>query len=265
MVLIGSVLAVGAASMAATRAIRTIAARVSTASVSSEAAGLHNRGDRPRQRRPGDDRDVEARRLHRVRLREQLVGHDHGNQAREAAERQRPRDPGHEGDRRDRPVRCIAREQDDADQARGGQHLVQDHRLAAPVARPVEPRSQHRAGDQAGQGDGRDRRAGQRGAARAVQDQQDHADREHLVGEARQRGRRVEEGIAGVAAQPSHVAVGHRLIVAATGETGSADQTRDGASSGTRHRHRDGSPRRAAGAARLDDRLPRPAARRRSE
>ena len=34
-------LAVGAASIAATRAIRTIAARVSTASVSSEAAGLH--------------------------------------------------------------------------------------------------------------------------------------------------------------------------------------------------------------------------------
>ena len=91
--------------------------------------------------------------------------------------------------------------------------------------RAVEPGAQQRAGDEARQRDRRDGRAGQRGAARAVQDQQHHADREHLVGEAGDRRRRVEERIAGMAPQPAQVAVGHRLIVSQASSAPGRDAT----------------------------------------
>ena len=164
--------------------------------------GSATRRDRAGQRRAADHREVEARRLERVCLREQLVRHDHRDQAREAAERQRPGDPAPRAPpaapsswarcppAARSPTRSMAR-----------QHLVQDHRRR----RRLRLRSSHAPSSgpdtMLGSVTAATVSARQRRAAGAVEDEQHDADREHLVGEAGDRRGRLEERVAGLAAQ----------------------------------------------------------------
>ena len=193
--------------------IRTISARAasaSAASTSSGADGRDHRRQRARQRRADHERRVEAGRLERVRRRQQLAGHERRDHAGEAAERQRVGDPGGDHDERQHPVRRVPDQQHERDEHRRDHELVDHHQRAAPAGQ-VEPGAEQRAAHEAREGDRRHRRAGQAGAAGAVEHEQDDADGEHLVGHARERGRRHEPEVAGLRAQPpERVAVHQR-------------------------------------------------------
>ena len=106
----------------------------------------------------------------------------------------------------------VAGQRDDGEHAGRRQHLVEHHHLPPPAA-AVEPRAQQRPGHKARQRHRRDRRSGQRRAARALEHEQHDADREHVVGEARDGGGRVEERVAVMAPQAPQIAGGHALIV----------------------------------------------------
>jgi hypothetical protein len=96
------------------------------------------------QSRTDHQRAVEAGRLERVGGRQQILRHEHGDEAGEAAERERIGQPRHQHGQRDDPVRRVARDQHEHDEHRRDQDLVEHHQVA-PAPGQVEPGSQQRS------------------------------------------------------------------------------------------------------------------------
>jgi hypothetical protein len=148
--------------------------------------GPSGRGDTARQQRPGDQRDVEARRLERIGARQEVIAHDRRDQAREAAERQRPHQARQQrhGDREQGGHVTDAQREEHHHPA--GQRLVEHHQ-GLPAAVQVEPAAEQRRGHEARKRDRRDEGAGQHGVAGALEREQHDRHREHLVRDTSER------------------------------------------------------------------------------